>query len=230
MTSDLNKGDTQLLIGECINMGLLRNEAAYVLATAFWETAQTVEPVVEAFWLSEAWRAANLRYYPWHGRGYVQLTWEENYKRAQDELGLGTLLTDDPDEALKPQIAAQVICMGMVDGWFTGKKLSDYINLQHSDYTGARAIVNGRDKASEIAALAVEYEDALLKDGYGVEGDVPDKPDPLPVDIDLETLKRLLEASVARTNSLFERIEDIEAVVKTQEKIVADLVRWKTDD
>ena len=70
---------------------------AYGLATAYHETAYTMQPVVEAFWLSESWRERNLRYYPYHGRGYVQLTWKDNYERADNELGLqGRLIAWDP--------------------------------------------------------------------------------------------------------------------------------------
>jgi hypothetical protein len=48
---------------------------AYVLATTQWETAQTFKPVREAFWKDEEWRRVNLaRYYPYYGRGFVQLT------------------------------------------------------------------------------------------------------------------------------------------------------------
>ena len=47
----------------------MREQVAYLLATAFHETAQTMQPVREAFWLSEDWRRANLRYYPYYGRG-----------------------------------------------------------------------------------------------------------------------------------------------------------------
>src|SRR4029079_15992876 len=57
---------------------------AYMLATAFQETNQTMQPVREAYWLSEEWRRRNLRYYPFYGWGYVQLTWEANYRRAGD--------------------------------------------------------------------------------------------------------------------------------------------------
>jgi putative chitinase len=166
------------LIRECEAQGLLRNQAAYVLATGQWETAHTMEPVKEAYWLSEEWRKANLRYYPWYGRGFVQLTWEENYDKAQDELNLGTMLTDNPDRALDPVIAAQVIVRGMTEGWFTGKKLSDYITLQKSDFINARRIVNGTDKANDIAALAQDYDAWLLAQGYGVEA--PVQPDPVP--------------------------------------------------
>src|SRR5688572_29351341 len=61
---------------------------AYALATACHETACTMQPVREAFWLSENWRSRNLRYYPFYGRGYVQLTWKANYDKADRELGL----------------------------------------------------------------------------------------------------------------------------------------------
>lgn len=167
MTIDLKLGETPLILQECQRQGLLRNQAAYVLATAFWETAHTMEPVREAFWLSEDWRAKNLRYYPWYGRGFVQLTWETNYEAMGRRLGLD--LTTDPDVVMRPDTAAKILVVGMREGIFTGKKLDDYITLQSSDYRGARRIVNGMDKASAIAELAEDYEAALLGIGYGVE-------------------------------------------------------------
>ena len=158
----LYKGYAGRIIDEAIvrkeEFDLDEQKLAYIMATSEWETAHSHEPVVEAFWLSESWRRNNLRYYPWHGRGFVQLTWEDNYKRAQDELGLGTLLTDDPDKAMEPTIAAQIIVRGMAQGWYTGKKLSDYIGGGQADYVEARRIVNGTDKAKEIADIAEEYE------------------------------------------------------------------------
>ena len=80
---DLTLGHTQAIVDECRRQGLLRNQTAYVLATALWETARTMKPVVEAFWKTDAWRKKNLRYYPWHGRGFVQLTWDKNYDRPR---------------------------------------------------------------------------------------------------------------------------------------------------
>lgn len=61
-------------------------------------------PVREAYWLSEAWRAANLRYYPYYGRGFVQLTWESNYRAAGNAIGID--LVAEPDRALDPSVAA----------------------------------------------------------------------------------------------------------------------------
>ena len=171
MSVDMNLGETSLIVQECQKRGLLRNQAAYVLATAYWETAHTMEPVREAFWLSDDWRKANLRYYPWYGRGFVQITWEANYVRMGNRLNVD--LTSDPDIVMDPAMSAQILVIGMVDGLFTSKKLADYVTLQSSNYRGARRIVNGTDKAGPIAEIAEEYEAALLRHGYGVETAVP---------------------------------------------------------
>jgi hypothetical protein len=160
-----------LILSECQKHGLLRNETAYVLATAFWESARTMQPVREAFWLSEAWRKANLRYHPWYGRGFVQITWEANYVAMGNRLGID--LTSDPDVVMDPALSAQILVIGMKEGHFTGKKLSDYITLKASNYRGARRIVNGTDKAGAIAELAEEYEAALLAMGYGIDPVAP---------------------------------------------------------
>ncbi|MTH94745.1 hypothetical protein [Roseibium sp. RKSG952] len=163
---NMDLGDTRLIVDACKNAGCLRNQAAYILATAYWETARTMKPVVEAFWLSENWRQNNLRYYPWHGRGYVQLTWKENYRRAQERLGIP--FAEDPKLAMVPEHAAKILVTGCVEGWFTGKKLADYITLKKSDFFNARRVVNGRDKADQIAALARDYDRALEAESYGV--------------------------------------------------------------
>ncbi|MGJ0508944.1 MAG: hypothetical protein ACR652_17810 [Methylocystis sp.] len=138
---------------------------AYGLATAYWETNKTLQPVKEAYWLSESWRKEHLHYYPWYGRGYVQLTWQRNYERADEELDLGGQLSLDPDFALKPDIAARILVAGMEQGWFTTKKLADYLPSDGAGgfdaFKGARRIINRQDRASEIAKIAVKFQDAL---------------------------------------------------------------------
>ena len=171
MRVDMNLGDTRLIIAEAQARNVLRNQLAYILATAYWETARTMKPVVEAFWLSEEWRSRNLRYYPWHGRGYVQLTWLANYLRAGKELDLD--LTTDPDVVMQPEVAAQILVKGSMHGWFTGKSLPDYITLSRSDFYSARRVINGTDKASEIAEIAEAYDAALRAEGYGMTHPTP---------------------------------------------------------
>lgn len=162
---NMNLVHTQLIIDECIKYRCLRNQTAYILATAYWETARTMKPVVEAFWKSDNWRRKNLRYYPWHGRGFVQLTWEANYRKAGQKLGLDLL--SNPDAVLEPQCSAKILVIGSMEGWFTGKKVGDYITLTNSNFRGARRVINGSDKANQIAKIAKDYDVELKKCGYG---------------------------------------------------------------
>lgn len=82
------------------------------LATVAIETAHTFAPVREAYWLdnwhghdwAEAWRRENFRYWPYYGRGFIQLTWESNYRRYGDAIGID--LVGQPDKALDPEISA----------------------------------------------------------------------------------------------------------------------------
>ena len=144
---------------DCYNLST--QEKAYMLATAYHETNYTMQPVREAYWMSEAWRKKNLRYYPHYGRGYVQLTWPFNYERADRELGLNGALVANLDLAMQPDIAAKIMIYGMREGWFTNKKLSDYIKAGKADYVGARRIINGTDEARKIAGYAEIFEKAL---------------------------------------------------------------------
>ena len=150
-----------LIIEYCNKHSLEYNQAAYILATAWHETNQTMLPVVEAYWLSEDWRKNNLRYYPWYGRGFVQLTWEDNYKLADKKLGLNGEMLKNPSLAQVPKYAAEILVLGSKEGWFTKKKLSDYITRTTKDYKNARRIINGIDKAQKIANEAVIFEKAL---------------------------------------------------------------------
>lgn len=134
---------------------------AYMLATTYHETNKTMQPVREAYWLSEDWRRRNLRYYPWYGRGYVQLTWEENYRKMGALLGVDLL--GNLDLAMDPRIAAAIMFEGMIRGDFTGKKLEQYFATDKDDPVNARRIINGTDKADLIAG----YHREFLKDLRG---------------------------------------------------------------
>jgi hypothetical protein len=155
-------GDTRLIVTECAKNGLLRNECAYVLATAYHETAHTMKPVRE--YGGEKYLKSK-KYYPYVGMGYVQLTWKENYEKASRVLGVD--FVKNPQLLLQPKYAAPILIIGMKQGWFTKKKLSDYITLRTSDFVNARRIVNGTDKAELIAGYAKEYDKLLKAEGYG---------------------------------------------------------------
>jgi len=112
---------------------------AYILATALHETAHTMLPVTE--YGSKAYLRGK-KYWPFIGRGYVQLTHDYNYQKYG--------IKDTPEKALEPEFAAFVLIDGMVKGTFTRKKLPDYFNDSKDDAYNARRIVNGIDKANPI--------------------------------------------------------------------------------
>ena len=63
-------------------------------------------------------------------------------------------LIEKPELALDKKVAAFVMFEGMLRGTFTGKKLSDYFTSKSTDWLNARRIINGTDKAAEIATIA----------------------------------------------------------------------------
>jgi hypothetical protein len=125
---------------------------AYALATTFHETASTCMPI------EEYGKGSGKDYgkkdpetgQTYYGRGYVQLTWRDNYRKATQELDLHG--ADDLEwnaaRALDPMIAADVMYIGMADGWFRGDKhgrqtLDRYFDPDTDDAFGAREIING---------------------------------------------------------------------------------------
>jgi hypothetical protein len=127
------------------------SELAYLLATVKHETAHEMIPVEERG--GEKYLRSK-PYYPWYGRGPIQLTWKSNYQK------FGIF---DPDDALKWPKALDIAFRGMILGLFTGKKLADYVSAEKRDYLGARRIINGTDKAKLIAGYAEAFFDALTQ-------------------------------------------------------------------
>lgn len=138
---------------------------AYCFATAKLETAHTMQPI------REYGRGRGRTYgrkdpetgQTYYGRGYVQLTWRDNYERASRELGPD--FVGRPDLAMVPGHAAAILFRGCMEGWFTGHKLSDHINSDKCDYYHARRIVNALDAAGTIARYAERFEAALRAAG-----------------------------------------------------------------
>jgi len=152
------------------------------IGTTAIETASTFLPVREAFWLSEAWRAANLRYYPWYGRGLIQITWEANYRafgQKVDELwqaGGAIDLIARPDDAMEPDIAAAVMAVYFRDHGGDGLCLIPEA-ARRGDWREVRRLVQGGaaglDRLVAIAAaLEGEAPPVSTERLYGV--DVPD--------------------------------------------------------
>jgi len=159
--------------------------AAYALATAYLETAHTMQPIkemggpayltrmydIQGHRPAKARELGNLqpgdgaRY---AGRGYVQLTGRNNYLRAEKKLGLP--LVAEPDIAMDAGPAASIMRRGMEEGWFTGRRLPSYLAKEgaaaHVAFKEARRIINGQDRAADVADYAVEFQDALLLGGW----------------------------------------------------------------
>ena len=138
---------------------------AYMLATAYWETNRSMKPVREAYYLGEPEPAESyrrqLRYYPYYGRGLVQLTWQSNYQRESQPDRVGVDLVSDPDRALEPRIAAAILMEGMKHGDFGGVGLAYWFSDNRDDPVGARHLVNGTDHAADIANIHRQFLAAL---------------------------------------------------------------------
>lgn len=183
-------GGCERIIGMCGRARLGVAQAAYVLATAYHETAYAMQPVREKggeAYLSKydtgrlAERLGNTPEADgdgvlYAGRGDVQLTGLANYRKATKRLReLGILGEDEdlvatPDLALRPDVSAAILVYGMVEGWFTGKGLDllpAVMPATEIQFIRARPIVNGTDRAQMIAGYALILQVALQKGGWG---------------------------------------------------------------
>lgn len=160
---------------------------AYMLATVKHECADRWQPIEEFS------KGKGLRYgspvrvadpdgrehnHVYYGRGYVQLTWDWNYRSMGEKLGIRLLY--EPHLALDPVVAYRIMSLGMRDGHFTGKALSKYINDQQCDYVNARRIINGTDRAELIAGYARKLESILRASVIAATDGVPVIPRPQP--------------------------------------------------
>lgn len=163
---------------------------AYMLATVFHETNAKMQPVVEnlnyttAARIREVWPSrfptlvsaqpfvknakalANKVYngqmgnregsndgWDYRGRGLPQLTGRNMYAKFG--------IAGNPEWALEPKRSIDILFRGMIEGLYTGRKLSQYFNATTDDRIGARAIVNGKDKAALIAGYHRNILDAI---------------------------------------------------------------------
>lgn len=176
---------TEAILNEAERRGTPLKQLAYILATAYHESAHTMQAVRETLAktddgainaLEKAWKAGKLTWVKtpywrkdadgksWFGRGLVQITHKANYQKLG--LIIGVDLVKDPSKALDLDTAVQILFEGMELGSFTGKSLRDYIVDSRADYEGARRIVNGTDKAALIAGYARAFEKSLVDAGY----------------------------------------------------------------
>ena len=201
------------ILKHCIEVGIKSpDQVAYILATA-WHESRLGTWMTESGWLSErsAERYAEKNYGPkgrapsrakqmgntkkgdggrYMGRGYVQLTWKNNYKRMSDILiensftytqdgvkyGSGKdgtkridLVRNYEHVNRNKDLAARILVLGMDGGHYVddGKGLDSYIpengTATSANFQNARKIVNGSDKKRLIAGNAVTIAATLRK-------------------------------------------------------------------
>lgn len=132
-----------------------RRWLAYMLATTKHETDSTMQPI------EEYGKGRGMRYgvtvngQVYYGRGYVQLTWATNYAKMAALTGAD--LVGHPELAIEPKIAALILFEGMKGGLFTGVGLPTYFNETTDDPVNARRIINGTDRAQDIAGIHAAF-------------------------------------------------------------------------
>lgn len=192
--TNTNVAGFDFILDEAEKRGIQLDYLAYILATTWHETAATMQPIREygkgkGRKYGKPTGKYNNVYY---GRGYVQLTWDYNYEKAAKKLGVDFYRY--PDKVMEPRYAVEILFVGMLEGWFTGKALKDYIDgLDEPDsedlreFTNARRIINGTDKQVKIGKEALIFEKALRKAGYGTVKTVEEVKEPsAPVDYPVE--------------------------------------------
>jgi predicted chitinase len=152
---------------------------SYVLATAFHETGEDMQPVREGFASSDqgsinavtslfdrgiigenyALPEANGKSY--FGRGLVQITFGDNYKKLGKAIGIGNDLYDNPSLALDMDIAVKILFKGMVDGLYTGHSLRMHFFEDRTNWFEARRIINRLDKADLIEGYGKKFFNCL---------------------------------------------------------------------
>ncbi|MFL9954401.1 hypothetical protein PQR21_23780 [Paraburkholderia nemoris] len=130
--------------------------AAYILATTFVETGvadfdpATVERLPS--------NGSKPPYYPWIGRGWVQLTYRDKYQAVFKTLGIDVI--NHPELAQEPANSYRILVEGMTKGSLENYrsspgggcpahqncqppiKLADFVNASKADYGHARAVIN----------------------------------------------------------------------------------------
>ena len=135
---------------------------AYAFATAWHETGAQMQPVREGFAKTDAGAVAAVTAFcqkkgianyaarqangnSYYGRGYVQLTFADNYKKMGNTLGFGSALFDGPDKVLNPETGADILVAGMIGGLFRPAKgpIIKYFTANTHNWFDAREMING---------------------------------------------------------------------------------------
>jgi hypothetical protein len=154
---------------------------AYILASCYHESARTMQPVRETLAstdaaairiLDRAWVKGQLKgvrapYWRsgWFGRGLIQITLKDNYRKLTDwfkKSGIDIDLVANRDLALDPDVSARIAFEGIIHGLFRpGHWLAKYVTDSKQDFVGARNIVNGKFRTDDVDIA--RYAERFLK-------------------------------------------------------------------
>ena len=153
---------------------------AYMLGTAYHESAHTMQPVRETRastderaieilwkyytagklpWVKKPYWDKDGQGKSWLGRGLVQLTHKSNYEKMTKATGID--LVGNPRKAMEMDAAVKVLVVGCIDGHFTGKKLKDYFHGETADWKNARRVITGPESMERVASYARSFYKAI---------------------------------------------------------------------
>lgn len=225
LSADQVRG-TEALLDACLGYPLAH--VAHVLAEVYHETGGGMMPVKETVYrsskdrnpsdatvkarLETAWARKQLPWVKtpywrdgWFGRGQIQLTHQDNYRKASALVGVD--LMAHPERALELPVSAQIAAEGCRAGMFRSVKLSDFDGPEYDHYN-ARGIVNG-DKGKNstlIATYGRAFERALATgDWRMIVQPSPDVEPPLPVIVPQPVTPGFLRNFFDLFTSLFRR-------------------------
>ena len=133
--------------------------AAFLFATAYAETfSVNFSPAAKE---RKGNANSNLPYWQpdhetgqeYYGRGWVQLTWKDKYRLANNRLGIDLL--NNPTQALELDISYEILVRALLEGWLETYRstpsggagnvpirLGDFLSINSADYASARAVIN----------------------------------------------------------------------------------------
>jgi hypothetical protein len=97
---------------------------------------------------------------PYFGRGLIQITWKENYKKYGDKIGVD--LVDNPEKIFIPENSYKVAVAYLTDKRGSSKK-STFDWVDEGNLTQARISVNGGTKGLKVVNDAYVFWNKLLK-------------------------------------------------------------------
>ena len=157
----------EFLLSKFDNETQFSNEQiAYMLASVKHETDHTFQPIEERggynyfkYLIGKLGIRSLAEANKYKGRGFIQATGRTNYEKYSLILGIDFIT--NPELVREPENAYKIMIYGFVNGTFTGKKITDYINENECDFYNARRCINGLDKAVLISGYADKIYNCL---------------------------------------------------------------------